>query len=60
MKVDRYGDQLNTQLTDMMRRRVPCSKVTTNNYHYLQNDSHPISPIMVDECLFSVLRVQRG
>ena len=52
MKVDRHRDQLNNQLTDMMCRQVPCSKVTTNNCHYLQNDSLPISPVMVDECLF--------
>ena len=56
MKVDRRGDQLNTQLTGMMCKQVSCSKVTTNNYHYLQNDSLP----MIDECVFSVLRVQRG
>ena len=55
MKVDRRGDQLNTELTDMMCRQVPCSKVTTNNCYYLQNDSLPISPIMIDECLFSFL-----
>ena len=33
MKVDCRGNQLNTQLTDMMCRQVPCSKVTTNNCH---------------------------
>ena len=60
MKVDHHGDQLNTQLTKMICKQVPCSKVMTNNCHYLQNDSLPISPIMVDEFLFSVLRVQRG
>ena len=33
MKVDRHRDQLNTQLTDMMCRQVPCSKVMTNYCH---------------------------
>ena len=33
MKVDHHGDQLNTQLTEMICRQVPCSKVTTNYCH---------------------------
>ena len=39
MKLDHHGDQMNTQLTEMICRQVPCSKVTTNNCHYLKNDS---------------------
>ena len=29
MRVDNHGDQLNTQLIEMIYRQVPCSKVTT-------------------------------
>ena len=39
MKVDNHGDQLNTQFPEMICIQVPCSKVMTNNYHYLQDDS---------------------
>ena len=56
MKVDHHGDQLNTQLTDMI---VQTSAMFKGNEKLLpficKNDSLPISPIMVDECLFSVL-----
>ena len=41
-------------------RQVPCSKVT-NNYHLFAKWFPSLnSPIMIDECLFSFLRVQRG
>ena len=33
MKVDRHRDQMNTQLTEMICRHVPCSKVTPNYCH---------------------------
>ena len=33
MKVDHHRDQLNTQLTDMICRQVPCSKVMTSYCH---------------------------
>ena len=33
MKVNRHGDQLNTQLSEIICRQVPCSKVTTNYCH---------------------------
>ena len=60
MKVDHHRDQLNTQLIDMIVQTSAMFKVMTNNCHYLQSDSLPIFPIMIDECLFLVLRVQRG
>ena len=60
MKVDRHGDQLNTQLNDMIVQRSAMFKGNDKQLHYLQDDSLPISPIMIDEFLFSVLQVQRG
>ena len=61
MKVDCHGDQLNTQLIDMIVQTSAIfkgnDKTTTIIYKIIP---FPISPIMIDECLFSVLRVQRG
>ena len=52
MKVDHLGDQLNTQLTDMIVQTNALFKGNEKKFHYLQNDSLPIFPIMIDECLF--------
>ena len=60
MKVDSHGDQLNTQLTNMIVHTSAMFKGNHKQLPLFENDSLPIFPIMIDEWLFSVLQVQRG
>ena len=60
MKVDWLRDKMIYLINWMKFRQVPCSKVT-NNYHLFAKWFPSLNfPIMVDECLFSFLQVQRG
>ena len=62
IKVDWLRDKLIYPVDWMKCRQVPCSKVTTN-YHFICKMNWFPSlnfPIMIDDCLFSFLRVQRG
>ena len=61
MKVDHHGDQLNTQLIDMIVQTSAMFKGKDKQLPlFSKMIPFPISPIMIDECLFSILRVQRG
>ena len=61
MKVDCHEDQMNTQLNDMIVQTSAMFKGNDKLLPFIyKNDSLPIFTIMIDECLFSVLRVQGG
>ena len=55
MKVDHHGDQLNTQLTDMIMQISAMLKCNDKQLPFFAKLFPSHFPIMIDECLFSVL-----